>query len=179
LFDEIEKAHPEVFNVLLQILDDGRLTDNQGRTVDFKNTIIIMTSNLGSQYLIGHYDDAKAEVMSLVQQSFKPEFINRIDEIIIFNSLDKETQVKIALKMLSDLNQRLLSQKYHFRFTDKVQAKIIHDAYDPDYGARPLKRYIQHQIESLIAKQIVAGDVTPDTAYTLDVSGDEFIIKKD
>ncbi|MBN2877270.1 MAG: AAA family ATPase, partial [Bacilli bacterium] len=177
LFDEIEKAHPEVFNVLLQILDDGRLTDNQGRTVDFKNTIIIMTSNLGSQYLINHDEFANQEVMNLVKQSFKPEFINRIDEIIIFNSLDKQTQMKIVDKMLQDLYLRLEQQKYTFTFTDKVKAKVLNDAYDPDYGARPIKRYIQHHIESLIAKQIVASWITPENHYILDVEGDEFIVK--
>ncbi len=178
LFDEIEKAHPEVFNVLLQILDDGRLTDNQGRTVDFKNTIIIMTSNLGSRHLIEGNPNAKREVLDLVKTSFKPEFVNRIDEIIVFNSLDRNVQVKIVNKMLEDLDMRLISQKYHFRFTDKVKAKILNDAYDPDYGARPLKRYIQHHIESLIAKQIIEGKITPENSYILDVEGDEFLIKK-
>lgn len=178
LFDEIEKAHPEVFNVLLQILDDGRLTDNQGRTVDFKNTIIIMTSNLGSKYLIDHVKDANQEVMKLVKQSFKPEFINRIDEIIIFNSLNKEAQMKIVDKMLRELNARLVEQKYQITFTDKVKVKVLNDAYDPDYGARPIKRYIQHHIESLIAKEIVSANINPEEPYILDVSGDTFIIKK-
>ena len=177
LFDEIEKAHPEVFNVLLQILDDGRLTDNQGRTVDFKNTIIIMTSNLGGRYLIEGTKDAKNEVLKLVKSSFKPEFVNRIDEIIVFKSLNKDTQMKIVDKMLEDLLSRLESQKYHFIFSDLVKAKILNDAYDPDYGARPLKRYIQHHIESIIAKKIIEGMVTPDNAYNLEVIGDEFIVQ--
>ncbi|XFA99170.1 ATP-dependent Clp protease ATP-binding subunit [Candidatus Izemoplasma sp. B36] len=178
LFDEIEKAHPEVFNVLLQILDDGRLTDNQGRTIDFKNTIIIMTSNLGSRYLIEGNDNAKSEVLNLVKQSFKPEFINRIDEIIVFNSLNKDVQIKIVGKMIEDLNIRLIKQKYNFRFTEKVNIKIINDAYDPDYGARPLKRYIQHNLESIIAKRIIEGKIKPEHHYLLDVIGDEFIIKE-
>lgn len=177
LFDEIEKAHPEVFNVLLQILDDGRLTDNQGRTVDFKNTIIIMTSNLGSRFLIEGNQNAKQEVLNLVKTSFKPEFVNRIDEIIVFNSLDKEVQFKIVDKMLQDLYLRLEHEKYHFTFTSAVAAKVLNDAYDPDYGARPLKRYIQHHIESLIAKQIIEGKIMPEGSYTLDVVGDEFIVK--
>ena len=178
LFDEIEKAHPEVFNVLLQILDDGRLTDNQGRTIDFKNTIIIMTSNLGSRYLIEGNENAKNEVLNLVKQSFKPEFINRIDEIIVFNSLNKDVQIKIVGKMIEDLNIRLIKQKYDFRFTEKVNIKIINDAYDPDYGARPLKRYIQHNLESIIAKRIIEGKIKPEHHYLLDVIGDEFIIKE-
>ena len=178
LFDEIEKAHPEVFNVLLQILDDGRLTDNQGRTIDFKNTIIIMTSNLGSRFLIDKLDNAKAEVLNLVKQSFKPEFINRIDEIIIFNSLEKAVQIKIVDKMINELNQRLMSQKYLFDFSEKVNIKIINDAYDPDYGARPLKRYIQHHLESIIARKIIEGKIKPEHSYYVDVEGNEFIIKE-
>ncbi len=177
LFDEIEKAHPEVFNVLLQILDDGRLTDSQGRVVDFKNTIIIMTSNIGSHFIIQNEMDANQKVMGLVKQTFKPEFINRIDEIIMFNSLNKDIQIKIVNKMLKDFNLRLVSQGYYFSFEDKVNAKIINDAYNPDYGARPIKRYIQHKIESLIAKEIVAGKVQINQPYTVDVVGNEFIIK--
>lgn len=176
LFDEIEKAHPEVFNLLLQILDDGRLTDSLGRVVDFKNTIIIMTSNLGSRYIIENNQNAQSEVMNLVKQTFKPEFINRIDEIIMFHALNKETQVKIIDKMLKDLNQRLTSLNYYFSFSEKVHIKIIQDAYDPAYGARPIKRYIQHQLESLIAKYIVSGKIITDKHYTLDVEGNQFII---
>jgi len=178
LFDEIEKAHPEVFNVLLQILDDGRLTDNQGRTVDFKNTIIIMTSNLGSRFLVEGNPRAKQDVLDLVKTSFKPEFINRIDEIIVFNSLNREVQVKIVDKMLQELNQRLEIQRYHFTFDDSVKTKILNDAYDPNYGARPLKRYIQHHLESLIAKQIIEGKIAIDKSYILDIIGDEFIVRR-
>jgi len=155
LFDEIEKAHSEVFNVLLQILDDGRLTDNQGRVIDFRNTIIIMTSNIGSKFLTANDDQAKQKVMDLVKQNFKPEFINRIDEIIIFNPLSKTVQVKIVDKLLSELQARLLPQKIDIEFSDKVKTEILEQAYDPDYGARPIKRFIQHHIESLIAKAII------------------------
>ncbi len=178
LFDEIEKAHPEVFNVLLQILDDGRLTDNQGRTVDFKNTIIIMTSNLGSRYLIEQHEDANTEIMKLVKNTFKPEFINRIDEIVIFNPLDKTTQRKIVHKMLNELAKRLLEQKIEFDFTQDIMDYILAKAYDPDYGARPIKRYIQHHIESLIAKAIISSEVIPNHKYILDLKNEEFIIIK-
>jgi ATP-dependent Clp protease ATP-binding subunit ClpB len=177
LFDEIEKAHSEVFNVLLQILDDGRLTDNQGRTVDFRNTIIIMTSNIGSKYLTEGSEDAKSQVMDLVKQSFKPEFINRIDEIIIFNPLSKVVQEKIVEKLLNELDARLAEQKINFSFTKTVKDYILASAYDPEYGARPIKRFIQHHIESLIAKEIINSQVKPNNSYTLDMSGEEFIIK--
>ncbi len=179
LFDEIEKAHSEVFNVLLQILDDGRLTDNQGRVVDFRNTIIIMTSNIGSKFLTDQNEMANEQVMELVRQSFKPEFINRIDEIIIFNALSKAVQVKIVKKLLQELEKRLIAQKYYFRFTDIVYDKILEAAYDPDYGARPIKRYIQHHIESMIAKMIISGEIIPGKNYIFDIYKDEFIIKKD
>jgi ATP-dependent Clp protease ATP-binding subunit ClpB len=177
LFDEIEKAHSEVFNVLLQILDDGRLTDNQGRTVDFRNTIIIMTSNIGSKYLTEGSEDAKRQVMDLVKQSFKPEFINRIDEIIIFNPLSKAVQEKIVDKLLNELDSRLAEQKIKFSFTQTVKDYILASAYDPEYGARPIKRFIQHHIESLIAKEIINSQVKPNNSYTLDMRDDEFIIK--
>jgi len=177
LFDEIEKAHAEVFNILLQILDDGRLTDNQGRVVDFRNTIIIMTSNIGSKFLTDNDNQAKEKVMDLVRQNFKPEFINRIDEIIIFNPLPKEVQVKIVEKLLDELKLRLDTQKFYFKFSDSVKSAILESAYDPNYGARPLKRFIQHYIESLIAKKIIDSTIKPNQQYTLDISGDSFIIK--
>ena len=177
LFDEIEKAHPEVFNVLLQILDDGRLTDNQGRTIDFRNTIIIMTSNLGSAYLTSNESDAKEKVLDLVKQSFKPEFINRIDEIIIFNSLSKAVQIKIVDKLLNELENRLESQKIYFKFTSQLKNKILETAYDPLYGARPIKRFIQHHIESLIAKEIIRSNIIPNKKYTMDLQDDNFVIK--
>lgn len=177
LFDEIEKAHPEVFNVLLQILDDGRLTDNQGRTIDFRNTIIIMTSNLGSAYLTSNDTGAREKVLDLVKQSFKPEFINRIDEIIIFNSLSKAVQIKIVDKLLNELENRLEEQKIYFNFTEALKNKILETAYDPLYGARPIKRFIQHHIESLIAKEIISSRIMPNKKYTMDVIDDNFVIK--
>ncbi|MGD9762020.1 MAG: AAA family ATPase, partial [Candidatus Izemoplasmatales bacterium] len=177
LFDEIEKAHSEVFNVLLQILDDGRLTDNQGRVVDFRNTIIIMTSNIGSKYLTSNDLEAHKKVMDLVKQNFKPEFINRIDEIIIFNPLSKTVQIKIVDKLLNELTERLSGQKINFTFTDKVKSKILETAYDPEYGARPIKRYIQHYVESLIAKEIISSQIIPNKEYSFDIENDNFIIK--
>jgi ATP-dependent Clp protease ATP-binding subunit ClpB len=176
LFDEIEKAHSEVFNVLLQILDDGRLTDNQGRVIDFRNTIIIMTSNIGSKFLTANDDQAKQKVMDLVKQNFKPEFINRIDEIIIFNPLSKTVQVKIVDKLLSELQARLLPQKIDIEFSDKVKNEILEQAYDPDYGARPIKRFIQHHIESLIAKAIITSNIQPNTKYILELVNGQFKI---
>ncbi|MDD3123052.1 MAG: AAA family ATPase [Candidatus Izemoplasmatales bacterium] len=175
LFDEVEKAHPEVFNVLLQILDDGRLTDSQGRIVDFKNTIIIMTSNLGSEYLIQNDEHSQDKVMSLVKKSFKPEFINRIDEIVIFHSLDFNTQILIVDKMLVDLSNRIQSKNIEIEFSQKAKTKIIDDAYDPEYGARPIKRYIQRNIETLIAKGMINSTIIPDHLYLLDVK-DDFVI---
>ena len=177
LFDEIEKAHSEVFNVLLQILDDGRLTDNQGRVVDFRNTIIIMTSNIGSKFLTSNDTEAKQKVMEMVKQNFKPEFINRIDEIIIFNPLSKTVQVKIVDKLLKELTDRLLTQKIRIDFTDEVKSEILNQAFDPDYGARPIKRFIQHHIESLIAKEIISSNIKPEISYVLELENGQFIIK--
>ncbi|HPD99840.1 MAG TPA: AAA family ATPase [Bacillota bacterium] len=176
LFDEIEKAHSEVFNVLLQILDDGRLTDNQGRVVDFRNTIIIMTSNIGSKFLTANDTDAKQKVMEMVKQNFKPEFINRIDEIIIFNPLSKAVQVKIVDKLLKELTERLVSQKIQIEFTNEVKSEILNQAFDPDYGARPIKRFIQHHIESLIAKEIISSNIKPDVSYVLELENGQFKI---
>ncbi len=177
LFDEIEKAHSEVFNILLQILDDGRLTDNQGRTVDFKNTIIIMTSNLGSEFLKDNDESGKEKVMNLVKHSFKPEFINRIDEIIIFNSLNYDTQVKIVAKMLNNLKSRLSMQNILVDFLPSVNEAVIKQAYDPEYGARPLKRYIQRNLETIIAKEIVSGIIIPGDKYVLEYVNDFQITK--
>ena len=177
LFDEIEKAHSEVFNVLLQILDDGRLTDNQGRVVDFRNTIIIMTSNIGSKFLTSNDTEAKQKVMEMVKQNFKPEFINRIDEIIIFNPLSKTVQVKIVDKLLKELTDRLLTQKIKIEFTGEVKSEILNQAFDPDYGARPIKRFIQHHIESLIAKEIISSNIKPEISYVLELENGQFIIK--
>ena len=175
LFDEIEKAHPEVFNLLLQMLDDGRLTDSQGRVVDFKNTIIIMTSNLGSEYLLNNERD---KVEGLLHQTFKPEFLNRIDEIVYFSPLSKEVQGKIVTKMLNDLNRRLQESYYSFEFTDAVKAYILNNAYSPQFGARPIKRFIQNNIETLIAREIVNGHLSIEKKYIVDYSDDKVVIKE-
>ncbi len=173
LFDEIEKAHPEVFNLLLQVLDEGRLTDSQGRLVDFKNTVIIMTSNLGSEYLLhGEVD----KVDQLLHATFRPEFLNRIDEIVYFRPLDKETQLLVVDKMLGELDERLKEIYYSFTFTEKAKRKILDDAYSPDFGARPIKRYIQNEIETLLAKKIMANEVDTKHAYVVDVKDDQFVV---
>ncbi len=173
LFDEIEKAHPEVFNLLLQILDDGRLTDSQGRTVDFKNTIIIMTSNLGSEYLL---NGEKDQVNELLHQTFKPEFLNRIDEIVYFKPLDKNTQFKIVEKLLSELKKRLLDEFYNVEFSDNLKKWILNSAFDEKYGARPLKRFIQNTIETELANKILSGEIKTDTTYVCDISKDSKLI---
>ena len=161
LFDEIEKAHPEVFNILLQILDDGRITDSQGRTVDFKNTIIIMTSNLGSEYLLEETPDAMQKVDHILHQTFKPEFLNRIDEIITFHPLHKEVQIKIVEKMLSDLQKRLEENEIHVQFSDRVKEYIIEQSFNYEFGARPIKRFIQKNIETFLAHSIIQSDLEP------------------
>lgn len=176
LFDEIEKAHTEVFNLLLQILDDGRLTDSQGRVVDFRNTIIIMTSNLGSKYLVEGDKESKDQVISLVKENFKPEFINRIDELIIFNPLDKDVQLKIVDKLLNELKIRLEEKNIKFNFSEKLKEYILKSAFDVNYGARPLKRFIQHNIESLIARKIVNDELETNHLYNLDYKDDKLII---
>lgn len=172
LFDEVEKAHPEVFNILLQIMEDGRLTDNQGRTVDFKNTIIIMTSNIGSEYLLSYEANAQKQVMDVVKTKFKPEFINRIDEIIIFNALNLKVQVEIAKKMLHDLSTRLSSQNIHVTFGDDIQKYVIKHGFNDEYGARPLKRFIQRHIETLVATKIIDGTLIPHQSYAMIVDND-------
>ncbi len=168
LFDEVEKAHHDVFNIFLQILDDGRLTDSQGRTVDFKNTIIIMTSNLGSEYLLSNDTNKYDEVMNLVRHSFKPELLNRIDEIVMFNSLDEKVQIKIVDKMLNDLKNRIKNQNIHIDFTENIKKYIIDKSFDITFGARPIKRFIQKNIETLIATQIISGEIKPYLSYTVD-----------
>ena len=173
LFDEIEKAHPEVFNLLLQVLDEGRLTDSQGRLVDFKNTVIIMTSNLGSEYLL---HDEQEKVEQLLHQTFRPEFLNRIDEIVYFHPLNKEVQLQVVSKMLDDLVRRLNEIYYSFSFTAEAKKKILDDAYSPEFGARPLKRYIQNEIETLLAKKIMANEVDTKHAYVVDVKDDHFVV---
>lgn len=175
LFDEIEKAHPEVFNLLLQMLDDGRLTDSQGRVVDFKNTIIIMTSNLGSEYLLNGERD---KVEGLLHQTFKPEFLNRIDEIVYFSPLSKDVQGKIVTKMLNDLNKRLQESYFSFEFTDKVKEYILDNSFSLQFGARPIKRFIQNNVETIIAKEIISGNVNTTDKYVVDYQNNKVTIKK-
>ena len=177
LFDEIEKAHRDVFNILLQILDDGRITDSQGRTVDFKNTIIIMTSNLGSDYILEGHKDSSDMVMSELRRTFKPEFINRIDEIIIFNSLSKDVVYEILDKIISEIEYRLRDKKLTLNVTEKAKKYIIENSYDEKYGARPIKRYVSRNIETLIAKAIINEDVKFNSTVTIDIDDDKFIIK--
>ena len=179
LFDEIEKAHRDVFNILLQILDDGRITDSQGRTVDFKNTIIIMTSNLGSDYILEGHKDSSDMVMGELRRTFKPEFINRIDEIIIFNSLSKDVVYEILDKIISEIEYRLRDKKLTLNVTEKAKKYIIENSYDEKYGARPIKRYVSRNIETLIAKAIINEDVKFNSTVTIDIDNDKFIIKED
>ena len=173
LFDEIEKAHHDVFNILLQILDDGRLSDSQGRCVDFKNTIIIMTSNLGSELLLSHSSDAKSKVQMLLKQSFKPEFLNRIDEIITFKPLDRDVQYKIVTKLLRNLDYRLIRQEINITYTDALKKYILDQSFDEEYGARPVKRFIQKYIETYIATKIIKGEIKPNIQYVLDANNGE------
>lgn len=167
LFDEIEKAAPDVLNLLLQVMDDGRLTDAQGRLCDFKNTVIIMTSNLGSQEILEGHNEL---VEKILHHTFKPEFLNRIDETVTFNSLNKEVQYKIVDKMLNDLKSRLLNQYYIVDFTNNVKDYVLESAYSSEFGARPLKRFIQHNIETLVAKMIIDEEISPSRKYIVDYS---------
>ena len=175
LFDEVEKAHPDVFNVLLQILDDGRLTDSKGVTVDFKNTLLIMTSNLGSQYA---YDvNREDKYMQEVKRHFKPEFINRIDEIIVFNALDEQVLKQIAQKFMNELVTRLQNKDVSLTINDHVYDMIIEEGVDPVYGARPMKRYIQRNIETLIARKMIEGNVGKDDQIHLNVQNGEYVVE--
>lgn len=167
LFDEIEKAAPDVLNLLLQVMDDGRLTDAQGRLCDFKNTVIIMTSNLGSQEILEGHNEL---VEKILHHTFKPEFLNRIDETVTFNSLNKEVQYKIVDKMLNDLKSRLQNQYYIVDFTNNVKDYVLESAYSSEFGARPLKRFIQHNIETLVAKMIIDEEISPSRKYIVDYS---------
>ena len=183
LFDEIEKAHPDVFNVLLQVLDDGRITDSQGRTVDFKNTILIMTSNIGSPYLLDGIDengnikpDAQELVMNDLRGHFRPEFLNRLDEIIMFKPLTKDNIGGIVDLMVRELSNRLADQELSLELTDAARTQVIENGYDPVYGARPLKRYLQNYVETLAAKKILSGDVHAGDTLVLDVRDGEFVI---
>ncbi len=184
LFDEIEKAHPDVFNVLLQVLDDGRITDSQGRTVDFKNTILIMTSNIGSPYLLDGIDEngeikeeAQKEVMDDLRGHFRPEFLNRLDEIIMFKPLTKDNIGSIVDLMVKELNDRLADQELSLELTDAAKKDVIDNGYDPVYGARPLKRYLQKYVETLAARKILSGEVHTGDTLVLDVENGEYVVK--
>ncbi len=178
LFDEIEKAHPDVFNILLQILDDGRITDSTGRTVDFKNTIIIMTSNLGSEYILGEDKDSSTLVLNELKRTFRPEFINRLDEIIIFNSLSKDVINEILDKIILEIETRLVPSNIHIELTNKAREKILEDAYDKNYGARPIKRYVTKNIETLLANLILEDQIKFNDILKIDVEKDKFTITK-
>ena len=184
LFDEIEKAHPDVFNILLQILDDGRITDSQGRTVDFKNTIIILTSNLGSQYLLEGIDmegnitdSAKSAVMGELHRAFRPEFLNRLDEMILFKPLTKDNLTGIIDIMVEGLRKRLADRSLELCITDRAKELIIERGYDPLYGARPLRRYLQSSVETLLARAILSGDIAAGSTLTGDVENDELVCR--
>ena len=185
LFDEIEKAHPDVFNVLLQVLDDGRITDSQGRTIDFKNTIIILTSNLGSEYILEGINDkgelteeAKEKVEKLLKQSFRPEFLNRLDEIVFYKPLTQNEIGKILDLLIIDLNKRLENQEISIELTKSAKEYLIKNGYDPVYGARPLKRFVQKKLETLIAREIIKQTILPKQRVTIDCKDDELVIKK-
>ncbi len=177
LFDEIEKAHRDIFNVLLQILDDGRITDGQGRTVDFKNTIIIMTSNLGSEYILEDTSNSHELVMNELKSTFKPEFINRIDEIIIFNSLSKDVISNILDKIIKDIEYRLKDKNLHLNITNTAKEYIINSSYDEKYGARPIKRFVQRNIETLIAEAIINNHIKYNDTITIDLIDNKLVLK--
>ena len=185
LFDEIEKAHPDVFNILLQVLDDGRITDSQGRTVDFKNTIIILTSNLGSSALLDGIEPdgaisaaPKAEVNDLLRRSFRPEFLNRLDEIVFYKPLTKDDIRKIVDLQIKDLNRRLSDRQISCEVTDAAKDFIVENGYDPVYGARPLKRFIQKHVETLIARRMISDDLMPNTVLVVDSDADSLVVTK-
>ena len=184
LFDEVEKAHPDVFNILLQVLDDGRITDSQGRTVDFKNTIIILTSNLGSQFLLDGIgpngeitEEARNQVSDLLKHSFRPEFLNRLDEIVFYKPLTKDNVTHIIDLMVDELNRRLEDKQLTVRLTDQAKTHIIDEAYDPVYGARPLRRYLQHTVETLISRKIIADQVNPGQVLTVDCKDGQLTVE--
>ena len=176
LFDEIEKAHPDVFNILLQILDDGRITDSTGKLVDFKNTIIIMTSNLGSEYILDNEENSDTKVMDALKRTFRPEFINRIDEIVIFKSLGKDVVYNILDKIIHETESRLKNINLHIELTKKAKDYIIDHSYEEAYGARPIKRYVTHNIETLIADKIVRDEIKYNETITVDVKDDKLVL---
>ena len=183
LFDEVEKAHPDVFNILLQVLDDGRITDSQGRTVDFKNTILILTSNLGSQYLLEGIndqgeisDEAKVKVDALLKQSFRPEFLNRLDEIVCYKPLTKTDVTAIVDLLIDGLNKRLSDKQLTVVLTPAAKTFVIDNGYDPLYGARPLRRFLQHTVETLVGRKMIADEVLPGATLTVDCAGGELVV---
>ena len=184
LFDEIEKAHPDVFNVLLQVLDDGRITDSQGRTVDFKNTVIVMTSNLGSGYILEGIEDgriseeARAQVEKLLKQSFRPEFLNRIDDTVFYKPLTQQEIFSITELLLEDIRRRLIDRRLDVVLTDAAKNYIAEAGYDPQYGARPLKRLLSSKLETLLARRIIESDPAPDTVFTVDHDGEKLYVKE-
>jgi len=178
LFDEIEKAHPDIFNLLLQIMEDGRLTDNQGRTVDFKNTIIILTSNVGSSHMLSKNEFSEERIFDDVKKTFKPEFLNRIDEKILFNSLNIKIQTNIAKKMLYELSERLIKEKISINFDETITRHVIKNGYNEEYGARPIKRFIQRTIETFIAKKIISNELNVHDSFIIYYKNDELLIKK-
>ena len=184
LFDEVEKAHPDVFNILLQVLDDGRITDSQGRTVDFKNTIIILTSNLGSQYLLDGIDangeisqEAKDQVDQLLKRSFRPEFLNRLDEIVYYKPLTKENITSIVDLLIGSLNKRLADKQLTVELTPAAKTYVIDNGYDPLYGARPLRRFLQHTVETLVGRKMIADEVLPGTTLVVDCENDQLVVR--
>ena len=184
LFDEVEKAHPDVFNVLLQVLDDGRITDSQGRTVDFKNTILILTSNLGSEYLLSGInpdgtieDSAREQVEALLRRSFRPEFLNRLDEIVFYKPLTRENVTKIIDLQIDKLNARLEEQQIRLELTQAAKDAIVDASYDPQYGARPLRRYVQHTVETMLSKRILRGDINPGQTVLVDAENGELTMR--
>jgi len=184
LFDEVEKAHPDVFNILLQVLDDGRITDSQGRTVDFKNTILILTSNLGSQYLLEGInengeisDEAKVKVDALLKQSFRPEFLNRLDEIVCYKPLTKTDITSIVDLLIGGLNKRLADKQLKVELTDAAKTFVIDNGYDPLYGARPLRRFLQHTVETLVGRKMIADEVLPGTTLTVDCVNGDLVVR--
>ena len=189
LFDEVEKAHPDVFNILLQVLDDGRITDSQGRTVDFKNTIIILTSNLGSDIILEDLEknrangknelsaEARDKIDLLLKRQFRPEFLNRLDDIVYYKSLTKDEIGGIVDLMLADLRSRLADKQLKLVVTDAAKSVIVDDGYDPIYGARPLKRYIQANVETMIAKEIIGGNHVPGDTLTVDAENGKLVLR--
>jgi ATP-dependent Clp protease ATP-binding subunit ClpB len=183
LFDEVEKAHPDVFNVLLQVLDDGRITDSHGRTVDFKNTILILTSNLGSDLILEGIDgrgeitdEAREGVSGLLRRAFRPEFLNRLDEIVFYKPLTRENIDGIVTLQLADLRRRLSQKQVGIELTDAARDHIVATAYDPLFGARPLKRYLQAKVETLVARKLIREDVAPGTVLRVDVAEGDLVI---